>query len=147
MVTVRLMMAGKVGPADVKLAAASIPVRTDGGAKLEPPAPLLVTPAPAPAALVHAKIAALAVCALTSDTCHWPVGDPRRPDFCFCSRPTITQPYCERHRVMAYLPQQTRRKTPSPRFGVRYASANLPKTCPAPISGQVCFPEMLIESA
>src|SRR5262245_7314359 len=44
MVTVRLMMAGKVGPADVELAAASISARTNGGAEDEPPAPLAEVP-------------------------------------------------------------------------------------------------------
>jgi hypothetical protein len=106
MVTVQLMMAGKVGPADVELAAASISGRTNGHAKPRPPTPRLVgselelEPAPEPPALTTA---AAQVLALTANGCRWPSGDPQRPGFCFCGRPTVAQPYCARHRAAAYV--------------------------------------------
>src|SRR5262249_12590401 len=125
LVTVRLMMAGKIGPADVELAAASTPTRTNGRAKPEPPAPL-VEPAPAPALADLDLTIGEKILALRSNGCRWPHGDPQCSDFRFCGRPAITQPYYEQHRALGYLPQQTRRKTPPPRFDVRYAIANLP---------------------
>jgi hypothetical protein len=117
MVTVRLMLAGKIGPADVELAAASISTRTNGGAKKEPPAPLRAAPAPEeqPASagcprqppLVDPSPTASVVeqvCALASDACRWPCGDPRDRNFRFCGKPTATGSYCGYHRAVAYLP-------------------------------------------
>ena len=84
-------------------AAAPVPARTNGGANPEPSAPLLVTPAPVPALADPGLSIAQKVCALTSSICRWPHGDPQCPGFHFCGRPAVTQPYCEQHRVMAYL--------------------------------------------
>ena len=106
MVTVRLMMAGKVGPADVELAAGPAPARTNGRAKPEPPAPQRAEPAPKQSASARAKTATLAekLLALVPGTCRWPCGDdPQHPDFYFCSAPTAKPPYCPRHRAVAYL--------------------------------------------
>src|SRR5262245_59851 len=108
MVTVRLMMAGKVGPADVELAAA-VPVsgRTNDHANPEPPPPVLggappeplVEPAPAdPGQTIDEKILALG-----PGSCRWPLNDPRHPDFCFCGREVVEPPYCKEHRRAAYL--------------------------------------------
>src|SRR5262249_45842221 len=98
-------------------AAAPVLVRTNGSAKPEPPGPLLLEEAPAQAALARAEAATLAnpgpttvaekVCALTPEICHWPLGDPRDRDFCFCGPPVAEPPYCERHRAMAYLAPRT----------------------------------------
>jgi hypothetical protein len=100
MVIVRLMMAGKVGPADVELAAAPVPVRTNGGAKPESPAPFLVERAPE-------RTTPEKVFALTLEACRWPHGDPKHPDFHFCGNPVAKRPYCEHHRAMAYMAPQT----------------------------------------
>ena len=119
MVTVRLMLAGKVGPADVELAAISaaegscgppgfigVSARTNGHAKPRLPAPHLVgpelepEPTPEPPALTTA---AAQILALGPGSCRWPIGDPQRAGFSFCGRPTIAQPYCEQHRAAAYL--------------------------------------------
>ena len=108
MVTVRLMMAGKVGPADVELAAASISAQPNGHAKPRPPISRLVEPAPVPATLALAladpgSTAAEKVYALAPEACRWVYGDPQRPDFCFCGNPAAQPPYCKQHREMAYL--------------------------------------------
>ena len=113
MVTVRLMMAGKIGPADVELAAASIPVRANGRAKREPPAPRRAEPAPEEQpALARARTAARTdpglttaekLCALPVGACHWPYNDPRDRDFRFCGKPTARGSYCERHALQAHL--------------------------------------------
>jgi hypothetical protein len=111
-IVLRLLAAGTVTVAQVEQAAAGpIPVRTNGSAKLGPPAPLLDEPAPEQSALARAKAATLAdpgmstaekVCALASDVCRWPCGDPGHPDFHFCGSPVARRPYCEHHRAMAY---------------------------------------------
>lgn len=39
---------------------------------------------------------------LTSNTCRWPLGDPRRSDFRFCGCPVRKgSPYCSEHSVVA----------------------------------------------
>jgi GcrA cell cycle regulator len=40
---------------------------------------------------------------LTSRTCRWPIGDPKRGDFCFCGATSVRgRPYCEFHLGVAY---------------------------------------------
>jgi hypothetical protein len=41
---------------------------------------------------------------LTSRTCRWPIGDPKKEDFCFCgaTTPVRGRPYCEFHIGVAY---------------------------------------------
>lgn len=40
---------------------------------------------------------------LSADVCHWPVGDPREPDFFFCGAPVRSgRPYCGAHCRVAY---------------------------------------------
>src|SRR5262245_6137747 len=103
-VVVRLMMAGKVKIADVEQAA--VPANDD--AKGKPPAPLRAAPAPEEqSASARAKTAALAICELTPEICHWPLGDPQCLDFHFCSKITTRPPYCEEHRRVAYLAPRT----------------------------------------
>jgi hypothetical protein len=43
---------------------------------------------------------------LTSRTCRWPIGDPKKEDFCFCGATVQRRPYCEVHRALAYAPPQ-----------------------------------------
>jgi GcrA cell cycle regulator len=46
---------------------------------------------------------------LTSRTCRWPIGDPKKEDFCFCgATPTRGRPYCGFHVGIAYAPPQRR---------------------------------------
>lgn len=40
---------------------------------------------------------------LTSETCKWPFGDPRQPEFCFCGHDALKPlPFCEFHSGIAY---------------------------------------------
>jgi GcrA cell cycle regulator len=102
----RLLAAGTVTVAQVEQAA--VPAR----AKL---ASFLSDPAPEQLALARAKAATLAdsslttaekVCALTSNACRWPCGDPEDPDFHFCGDPVVEKPYCDHHRAMAFRPNR-----------------------------------------
>ncbi len=45
---------------------------------------------------------------LTSKNCHWPIGDPKNPDFAFCGAATQHGPYCSGHKRMAYEPRTRR---------------------------------------
>jgi hypothetical protein len=104
MVIVRLMMAGKVGPADVELAAGPTPAR--------PPAPRFVAPALEPAQTTAPSIVEQ-IMMLTPTSCRWPIGHPRDPGFCFCNRHVAARgSYCEPHRLLAAL--STHRHVPDP---------------------------------
>ena len=111
-IVLRLLAAGTVTVAQVEQAALPVPARTNGGAKPDPPVPLLVEPAPTPATLVRAEAATFAdsdlttaekVIALAPTACRWPYGDPRHPDFHFCGSPVARKPYCEQHHALAYV--------------------------------------------
>src|SRR5262249_5315217 len=107
-------------------AAVLIPPRTNGDPKPTPPAPRPVEPVPEQSASVppvtDPSPATLAekVCGLTAEVCHWPLGDPRHPNFRFCSRPTAAPPYCNEHRIAAHMtapirgPQPRAPPTPPP---------------------------------
>lgn len=43
---------------------------------------------------------------LKPDQCRWPIGDPKKPEFCFCGATAQKQPYCEEHRRIAYQRKQ-----------------------------------------
>jgi hypothetical protein len=113
----RLMAVGAVTIAQVEQAAVPSPIWTNGGAEEKPPAPLHAESAPKQSALAsrRARTAARAdpgptttvveqVCALASDACRWPYGDPRDRNFRFCGKPTVTGSYCGYHHAVAYLP-------------------------------------------
>jgi GcrA cell cycle regulator len=56
-----------------------------------PPAPRPVAPPPPPPRLSNA-------------TCCWPIGEPGKPGFRFCTdRALATKPYCEAHATQAYV--------------------------------------------
>jgi hypothetical protein len=91
---------------------------------VEPAAPLLLEP-PSEVVTDLAEVALSAdpviveltlgekVAALTSRSCHWPIGDPQHSDFRFCGEATKIPPYCAEHRALAYmppLPRPVRRK-------------------------------------
>jgi hypothetical protein len=116
-IVLRLLAAGTVTVAQVEQAAAPVLARTNGSAKSEPPALLLGERAPEQSALTRAKAATLVdsilttaekVCALTSNACRWPCGDPRHPDFHFCGGPVAEKSYCEQHHTMAYRAHRRR---------------------------------------
>jgi hypothetical protein len=109
----RLLAAEVITPAQIEVAAASIPVPTrTNGAKPEP-STFLVESAPEQSALARVEATTLAdpglttaekVYALASEACRWPLGDPRDCDFRFCGRATtVREPYCETHRAAAYV--------------------------------------------
>jgi hypothetical protein len=112
-ILVHLLGAKAITAAQVERVAGPVPVRANGGAKGEPPAPLRVEPAPEEQSALaprRAKTATLAekLLALVPGTCRWPCGaDPQHPDFYFCSAPTAKPPYCPRHRGVAYLAPRT----------------------------------------
>jgi hypothetical protein len=81
-IVLRLLAAGAITVTQVERVAA----RTNGSAK---PEPNLTT--------------AEKVCVLAPGACRWPYGDPRHSDFRFCGNLAVEQPYCERHRALAYL--------------------------------------------
>ena len=92
-IVLRLLVVKAVTIDQIEQIAAPVPAQTNGGAAPEPPASLLVEPAP-----VQAQAqTALAV------ACRWPIGDPRHPDFRFCGRPTTAPPYCNEHRIAAHM--------------------------------------------
>jgi hypothetical protein len=91
-----------------------IPARTNGGAKPAPRASLegasqerslrLAVKTPVAATLADPGVTtAEKVYRLMPGTCRWCEGDPQRPDFRFCGRPVVVQPYCEEHCRTAYL--------------------------------------------
>jgi hypothetical protein len=106
------MAVGTVTIAQVEQAAVPSPIRANGGAEEEPPAPLRAAPAPKQSALARTEVAAFAdlspaaaaVVALTLGGCRWPLGgDPQDRDFRFCNDPVSKPPYCPRHALQAYL--------------------------------------------
>jgi GcrA cell cycle regulator len=41
---------------------------------------------------------------LSSQTCRWPIGDPKHEDFRFCGKPVqAAKPYCSEHCTVAYV--------------------------------------------
>jgi hypothetical protein len=107
-IVLRLLAAGAISIDQVEQAAVLIPARTNGSAKPELPASLLIEPTPAPAPTDLDLTTAEKVFALAPNACRWPCGDPRRADFHFCGNPVAERPYCERHRTMAYMVPLTR---------------------------------------
>jgi hypothetical protein len=105
-IVVRLLAAGVVTVAQVEQAAAPVLARTNGSAELEPPA-FLGEPALEAATLVDSILTtAEKVCALTSNACRWPCGDPGHPDFHFCGDSAVKKPYCDYHRAVAFRPNR-----------------------------------------
>jgi hypothetical protein len=115
-IVIRLLACGVVSIDEVERVAVATPARTNGGAKPEPPAPLLVAPAPEQSAAAPTEAVALTdpglstaekVVRLAPGDCRWPCGDPARPDFRFCGAPVATRPYCESHHVLARAAPRT----------------------------------------
>ena len=45
---------------------------------------------------------------LTNDTCRWPVGDPKTPEFRYCGARSGEALYCPSHAKLAYMPPKYR---------------------------------------
>jgi len=99
-----LLTAGAVTLEQVEQSAVPAPARTNG-AEPEPLVPLEETPEQS--TLACAKTAPLAILALSSNSCRWPIGDPQCSDFRFCGAVTEKGPYCVRHARLAYLAPRT----------------------------------------
>lgn len=63
------------------------------------PPPLPPTPPKTPPMKITTQTELLK---LSRSMCHWPIGDPREKDFCFCGKPTAKYPYCTHHRNIAH---------------------------------------------
>jgi len=47
---------------------------------------------------------------LTGRMCHWPIGDPREPDFAYCGEPKDPAgPYCKKHAAMSVSGEKPKR--------------------------------------
>jgi hypothetical protein len=108
-IVIHLLSAGVVTAVQVEEAAAAIPARVE----LEPEAEQ--------SALVCAETATLAdpglttaqkVLRLVERACRWPINDPGHPNFRFCGRATVREPYCEAHRAAAYVAQRELNELP-----------------------------------
>ena len=111
-IVLNLLAAGTVTVDQIEQAAVPVPARTNGNAKPEPPASLLVDLVPEQAALVPAfanssLTTAEKVCALAPGTCRWPCGDPRHSDFYFCGDPIAEKSYCKHHHALAHMAPRT----------------------------------------
>ncbi|AZS19199.1 GcrA family cell cycle regulator [Caulobacter sp. FWC26] len=125
----RLGLAGRVPPAPPG-GRATIPPRVRRpGKRPSPPRPPAGPRPPggaparsaarprATAVLVEAVGLAADLCALPRGGCHWPLGDPKHPDFSFCGQAAPRPPYCAAHRARAY------RCAPAPARGGRVRRA------------------------
>ncbi len=67
------------------------------------PSPIKRTAPPVP---VKAK-----VIAFSGRSCCWPIGDPRMPDFHFCTANAVPgKPYCSEHAAQAYISPKSSKK-------------------------------------
>jgi GcrA cell cycle regulator len=72
-------------------------------AKVRPTAPKKITVMPKRVA--PPNTVARSPLELQTHHCRWPVGDPREPDFYFCSEPrALPCSYCAKHAAIAYVP-------------------------------------------
>jgi len=116
-IVLRLLATGAVTVAQVEQVAVRVPVRANGNGQAQPPASLLVEPAPVPATLGRTEAAAFAdsgfttaekIIALAPGACRWPSGDPRHSaGFRFCGDPIAKGSYCGHHHVMAHMAPPT----------------------------------------
>lgn len=97
--------------------------RTRPVSRPKPPPPAIAARPAAPAVIPEPPIPPaqlpdapepkrLRVLQLTERTCKWPIGDPRRLDFCFCGNEAARggPPYCHYHAGIAYQPREPRRR-------------------------------------
>jgi len=108
---INLLVAGAISIDQVEAAADPVPAQTNG-VKPALPARLRAEPTTEQSAPTCAKTAARAdpgsaaakqILALTANGCRWAFGNPQCSDFHFCGREVVEPPYCEEHRLVAYL--------------------------------------------
>ena len=52
----------------------------------------------------HAEVKVYTLTDLSSQTCRWPIGDPKHENFRFCGKPVAAaRPYCPEHCAAAYV--------------------------------------------
>lgn len=52
----------------------------------------------------QAEVKVFTLTDLSSQTCRWPIGDPKHEDFRFCGKPVyVGKPYCAEHCATAYV--------------------------------------------
>jgi len=154
-IVIRLLVAGAITLDQIENVVASAPVQTNGGAKPEPLAPLeeasqerslrphVKTPAPEQSAPTRAPAAALAILALGSGRCHWPIGDPQTATFSFCNSPAIPQqPYCARHRAQARETPRSRHDRCQKRGSVPDPTVNLAPALLNNLNGACVWPAL-----
>ena len=77
------------------------------------PVPASVPPAPKPAVDNVVELlpgGGATILSLTERMCRWPHGDPKKPGFRFCGKPSAEgTSYCAEHLKMAYQPPQPKR--------------------------------------
>jgi GcrA cell cycle regulator len=57
-----------------------------------------------PAAKKQPEVKVFTLTDLSSQTCRWPIGDPKHEDFRFCGKPVVAgKPYCGEHCATAYV--------------------------------------------
>ncbi len=110
----RLGLAGRATPSRP----AKRPVRTSrprvhshAAPRLRPPSsdlPRVVLPALEPVKFDDGRTAT--VLTLTETMCKFPIGDPSDANFAFCGRPATCGPYCREHALVAYQPQQAKKR-------------------------------------
>ena len=85
------------------------PIKRDGAATAAAPVVAGETPpAAAPKARLKAKVPEVkkikSLVDLSANTCRWPIGDPKEPNFHFCGGNAIPgKPYCPEHAAIAYV--------------------------------------------
>lgn len=68
------------------------------------PVPEKAKPAKPSKAAAKKETHLLTVNDLAHDSCRWPIGDPKDPDFHFCGKKALPdRPYCAEHCEMAYV--------------------------------------------
>ncbi len=82
--------------------------------KVGDPKPVASVPRPVPEVpeIIPEPVAKrLSVFELTTQTCKWPIGDPRGGEFYFCGCPTgLKRVYCSHHEQVAYKPAVVRKR-------------------------------------
>ena len=87
-----------------------------------PEADPMPTPTPPPAR----RKTGVTLLQLNNQTCRWPIGDPKEPDFYFCGdTPHSGYVYCWNHFCLAYQPLNARQ-------GLSSTEGNQPETANAP---------------
>lgn len=95
----RLGLKGRPSPIKRDVAAAVAAPAAEGEA-----APVAVAPKARPKAKAPDVKKIKSLVDLSANTCRWPIGDPKEPNFHFCGGNAIPgKPYCLEHAAIAYV--------------------------------------------